>query len=117
MLSLDEIWLAQRGWTVTAIDISEVAILRARERSHPAGPSVMVDPTQLADGDHHTFVSGDDDQAKTEVIELLQSFGWKLVIDLGGIATARTTEMYLPLWATLMGALGTPMFNVRIVQG
>ena len=36
----DAIWLAQRGWTVTAIDISEVAICRAREASHPAGAAV-----------------------------------------------------------------------------
>src|ERR671935_2419321 len=36
----DAIWLAVRGWTVTAIDISEVAICRAREASHPAGASV-----------------------------------------------------------------------------
>jgi ubiquinone/menaquinone biosynthesis C-methylase UbiE len=27
----DAIWLAQRGWTVTAIDISDVAVCRARE--------------------------------------------------------------------------------------
>ena len=33
----DAIWLGQRGWTVTAIDISEVAICRAREASRPAG--------------------------------------------------------------------------------
>ena len=32
----DAIWLAQRGWTVTAIDVSEVAVCRAREASHPA---------------------------------------------------------------------------------
>jgi SAM-dependent methyltransferase len=36
----DAIWLAQRGWTVTAIDVSEVAVRRAREASHPAGASV-----------------------------------------------------------------------------
>src|SRR3954451_13729553 len=36
----DGIWLGQRGWTVTAIDISEVAIGRAREASHPARASV-----------------------------------------------------------------------------
>src|ERR1051325_4669995 len=35
----DAIWLARRGWTVTAIDISEVAISRARA-SHPNGRSV-----------------------------------------------------------------------------
>src|SRR5436190_15680300 len=36
----DAIWLGQRGWTVTAIDISEVAMCRAREASRPAGASV-----------------------------------------------------------------------------
>jgi SAM-dependent methyltransferase len=36
----DAIWLARRGWTVTAIDISDVAICRAREASHLAGASV-----------------------------------------------------------------------------
>jgi SAM-dependent methyltransferase len=36
----DAIWLAQRGWTVTAIDISAVAIFRAREASHPVGACV-----------------------------------------------------------------------------
>lgn len=36
----DAIWLAQRGWTVTAIDISEVAICRAREACDLAGASV-----------------------------------------------------------------------------
>jgi SAM-dependent methyltransferase len=36
----DAIWLAQHGWTVTAVDISEVAVGRAREASRPAGVSV-----------------------------------------------------------------------------
>jgi 2-polyprenyl-3-methyl-5-hydroxy-6-metoxy-1,4-benzoquinol methylase len=27
----DAIWLAGRGWTVTAVDVSEVAVSRARE--------------------------------------------------------------------------------------
>lgn len=36
----DAIWLAQRGWTVTAIDVSALAISRAREASHRAGVSV-----------------------------------------------------------------------------
>ena len=36
----DAIWLAQRGWSVTAIDISEVAICRAREASDRAGACV-----------------------------------------------------------------------------
>ena len=36
----DAIWLAQRGWTVTAIDVSAVAICRAREASVQASASV-----------------------------------------------------------------------------
>ena len=36
----DAIWLAQRGWTVTAIDVSEVAICRAREASYRECASV-----------------------------------------------------------------------------
>jgi SAM-dependent methyltransferase len=36
----DAIWLAQRGWSVTAIDVSEVAICRAREACDRASASV-----------------------------------------------------------------------------
>ena len=36
----DAIWLAQRGWTVTAIDISDVAIGRAREAAELVGATV-----------------------------------------------------------------------------
>src|SRR5262245_15588097 len=32
----DAIWLARRGWTVTAIDISEVAVRRAQEAAEKA---------------------------------------------------------------------------------
>jgi SAM-dependent methyltransferase len=31
------IWLAQRGWRVTAVDFSDVALARARERAEKAG--------------------------------------------------------------------------------
>ena len=33
----DAIWLARSGWTVTAIDISDVAVIRAREAARLAG--------------------------------------------------------------------------------
>src|SRR5205823_12205174 len=36
----DAIWLAGRGWTVTAIDISDVAVSRAREAAQLAGAEV-----------------------------------------------------------------------------
>jgi hypothetical protein len=38
------------------------------------------------------------------------------VVDLGGIETARGVEMYLPLWLRTMGALGTGMFNIKVVR-
>ena len=79
---------------------------------------LMVDPRSLA-GDHVVFVSGDDADAKRFVTQelLRDAFGWPEVIDLGGIATARGTEMYLPLWLRLWGALGTAQFNLAIVRG
>ncbi len=36
----DAIWLARNGWTVTAIDISDVAVARAREAAARAGTAV-----------------------------------------------------------------------------
>jgi SAM-dependent methyltransferase len=36
----DAIWLARRGWTVTAIDISDVALSRAREAAEAEGVDV-----------------------------------------------------------------------------
>jgi predicted dinucleotide-binding enzyme len=77
----------------------------------------VVNPQALADGDHHVFVSGNDSAAKAAVIVYLRDwFGWKQVIDLGDITTARGTEMLLPIWIRLWGALQTPMFNFKIVQ-
>lgn len=62
------------------------------------------------------FVAGDDADAKDVVTELLTQFGHQDVIDLGGIETARGTEMYLPLWLRIMGSLGTPAFNIHVVR-
>jgi 8-hydroxy-5-deazaflavin:NADPH oxidoreductase len=79
--------------------------------------SLMVNPRQLADGDHHIFVSGNDAEAKTQVTNLLTTwFGWKHIVDLGDITTARGTEMYLPIWLRLWGTLGTGMFNIQVVK-
>lgn len=79
--------------------------------------SLMVNPRALADGDHHSFVSGDDPAAKAQVQAWLREwFGWRHIIDLGGIETARGTEMLLPIWLRLWGALGTPLFNLKVVQ-
>jgi predicted dinucleotide-binding enzyme len=77
--------------------------------------SLMVDPKSL--GESSTiFVSGDDARAKTTVVGLLESFGHDDIIDLGPLETARGTEMLLPVWLRLMGALGTGSFNFKVVR-
>lgn len=77
---------------------------------------LMVRPQQLADGQHTVFVSGNDADAKATVTGLLHEFGHTDVIDLGDITTSRGTEMFLPLWLRCMQALGTGMFNVKVVR-
>jgi predicted dinucleotide-binding enzyme len=77
--------------------------------------AVMVNPAMLK-GDSEILVSGNNAKAKSKVIEILCSFGWKNPIDLGDITTARGTEMYIALWMRLMGVLGTAQFNFKIVK-
>jgi predicted dinucleotide-binding enzyme len=76
---------------------------------------LMVNPKALGQ-ESSVFVSGNDEAAKAVVTELLESFGHTDVIDLGDISTARGTEMLLPVWLRLMGALGTPAFNFKVVR-
>jgi predicted dinucleotide-binding enzyme len=78
--------------------------------------ALMVNPKALADGNHSVFVSGNDADAKKTVTGILESFGHTDVIDVGDITTARGTEMLVPLWLRLMGALNTPMFNFKVVH-
>lgn len=77
--------------------------------------SVMVNPGMVP-GPHDIFICGNDDQAKSAVIGLLKSFGWKDPIDLGDITSARATEMLLPIWIRLWGKLGTANFNFHIAR-
>ena len=79
--------------------------------------NLMVHPELVANGDHDIFISGNDAGAKAKVIEILRDwFGWKSIIDLGDITTARATEMLLPIWITLMGKYQSPNFNFKIVR-
>lgn len=78
--------------------------------------ALMTNPRQLADGDHSVFICGNDADAKKTVSGILESFGHGDIIDLGDITAARGTEMYLPIWLRLMGALSTPIFNVKVVR-
>jgi 8-hydroxy-5-deazaflavin:NADPH oxidoreductase len=77
----------------------------------------MTEPGALP-GLHHLPVCGDDDDAKQVVVGLLAELGWRRdqVLDLGGLVAARGMEAYLLFWVSVLGAVGTPRFNMRIVR-
>lgn len=72
-------------------------------------PSALPSPSAV-------FLSGDDAVAKQLVRDLLTSFGWEQIIDLGGISTARGVEMLMPMWLQLMQAFGDAQFNWSIAR-
>src|SRR5512145_1763065 len=77
--------------------------------------NVMVDPAKLLE-QTHVFVSGDDIEAKATVVRILRDwFGWKQIIDLGGIETSRGVEMYVLLWHNLRNAISSQRFNIKVV--
>ena len=79
---------------------------------------IMVNPA-LVPGDHSVFLNGIDATAKTEVKDILKSFGWKEgnIIDMGDITSARGTEMLLPIWVRLYGTFKHGAFNFHIAKG
>jgi predicted dinucleotide-binding enzyme len=77
--------------------------------------NVMVDPAKLLE-QTHVFVSGNDIEAKATVVRILRDwFGWKQIIDLGGIETSRGAEMYVLLWHNLRNAISSQRFNIKVV--
>jgi 8-hydroxy-5-deazaflavin:NADPH oxidoreductase len=79
--------------------------------------ALMVNPGAVNGGDHTLFICGNDADAKATVKRWLgEWFGWRDILDLGDVTAARGTEMYLPIWLRMWGALGSPMFNVKIVR-
>jgi predicted dinucleotide-binding enzyme len=84
---------------------------------HTVNAAVMVDPARVP-GEHDVFVCGNDADAKAQVSELLQTFGWRAdhILDLGDIGAARGTEMYIALWLRLWGIVGSADFNIRVVS-
>ncbi len=77
--------------------------------------NVMVDPRKLPERTD-VFVSGNDIEAKALVISLLRDgFGWKSVIDLGGIEASRAVEMYVLLWQQLRKWSSSHRFNIKVV--
>ena len=78
---------------------------------------LMVNPRSLADGDHTLFLSGNDQAAKDQVSRLLAEwFGWRDMLDLGDISTARGSEALLLIWVPMMMKFGNPKFQFKIVR-
>ncbi|MEV2274965.1 NAD(P)-binding domain-containing protein [Nocardiopsis sp. NPDC049922] len=75
----------------------------------------VVDPAGVGDGDHTMFVAGDDADAKAVVTELLRSYGWRDVLDLGPLACSRGMEMYAHMHTAIGLALGG-RFGVKVVR-
>lgn len=78
---------------------------------------IMVDPARLGGGDHTMFIAGDDPQARARVATVLTEwFGWRDVLDVGGIGLSRGLEAWLLLWTRLYGVLGHADFNLKVVR-
>ncbi|WP_241613066.1 NADPH-dependent F420 reductase [Rosenbergiella epipactidis] len=78
---------------------------------------VMLYPSLLP-RQHNAFISGDSEEAKLIIAKIMEGFGWesKDIIDLGGIITARTTEMYAPLLFQLSKIKGHYNINISVVS-
>lgn len=76
---------------------------------------LMVDPSRVP-GEHAVFLSGDDEGAKSDAVEMLAEFGWHNPIDLGPLASARGTEGLMPFWLRMWAAHGNAEFNYAIVR-
>ena len=76
---------------------------------------VMVDPASL--GQESTiFIAGNDEPARRTAADLARELGWVDVLDLGDLTAARGLEMYIPLWLRIYGAVGQPLFNIKVVR-
>jgi predicted dinucleotide-binding enzyme len=78
--------------------------------------ALMIDPGAIAGGDHTIPLCGNDAGAKAEVAAILESFGWRDILDLGDITAARAMEAHLLIWLRELGALDTAMFNTKVVR-
>ncbi|MFE1786806.1 NADPH-dependent F420 reductase [Streptomyces sp. NPDC059525] len=81
--------------------------------------TTVVDPTSVADGDHTMFVAGEDPDAKQQATDLLKSYGWSDVLDLGPLVAARGMEMYAHMHSAIGFGLGQRFgghFGIKVVR-
>ncbi|WP_431043100.1 NADPH-dependent F420 reductase [Streptomyces sp. P1-3] len=76
----------------------------------------VVAPKAIGGGDHTMFVAGEDADAKQVATDLLKSYGWTDILDLGGLVCARGMEMYAHMHSAIQFGLGGARFGVKIVR-
>lgn len=78
--------------------------------------AVMVNPDLVGNGNHTVFLSGNDEEAKACVTSLLRELGWRDILDIGDISTARGTEMMLLIGHAAMRALSPSEIAFKVVR-
>ena len=81
--------------------------------------NLMVDAKLVNKGNHSLFICGNNQDAKNKLMQFLEeNFNWDAgsFLDLGRIEQSRVVEAYVPLWVSIMQAVGTPVFNLKIVR-
>lgn len=77
----------------------------------------VVNPKAVGGGDHTMFVAGQDADAKRVVTDLLKSYGWTDILDVGDIVSARGMEMYAGMHSVIGFALGFGThFGIKVVR-
>ena len=76
---------------------------------------VQTDPG-IVHGDSDAFICGNDPGAKAKVAEILGWFGWKSIIDLGGIDRSRGMEATLLIWFAISTKYNFAPLNIMIVK-
>ncbi|MFJ9413821.1 NADPH-dependent F420 reductase [Streptomyces sp. NPDC101227] len=79
----------------------------------------VVNPRAVGDGDHTMFVAGEHHDAKQQATELLKSYGWTDILDVGPLVCARGMEMYAHLHSAIGFGLGQQFgghFGIKVVR-
>src|SRR3954471_2020176 len=87
------------GHTDSAGELVQRTLAQARvvKAFNTITASHMVQP-HLPDGTPDMFIAGNDAEAKTQVAQLLEAFGWRTPIDMGPIEASRLLEALAMLW-------------------
>ncbi|MFD0412450.1 NADPH-dependent F420 reductase [Streptomyces sp. NPDC127108] len=77
----------------------------------------VVNPKAIGGGDHTMFLAGEHADAKQQVTDLLKSYGWTDILDLGPLVAARGMEMYAHMHGAIGFALGFGThFGIKVVR-